>query len=59
MQGNLSIRSRVNPLGLMYIRILENLINAQIKVADPDDFAQRFTDIIRKQVECKEMKANG
>jgi len=59
MQGNLSIRTRVNPLGLMYIRILENLINAQINVTDPDQFAQRLTEIISKQVECKEMKANG
>jgi len=59
MQGNPSIRTRVNPLGLMYIRILENLINAHIKVADPDHFAQRFTEIISKQVEYKEMKANG
>ena len=59
MHSNLSIRTRVNPLGLMYIRILENLINAHIEVADPDQFAQRFTEIISRQVECKEMKAHG
>ena len=59
MQGNPSIRARVNPLGLMYIRILENLISAQINVADPDQFAQRLTEIISRQVECKEVKANG
>ena len=59
MYDNLSIRTRVNPLGLMYIRILENLISAQINVADPDQFAQRLTEIISRQVECKEVKANG
>ena len=59
MQGNPSIRARVNPLGLMYIRILEDLINARIDVTDPDQFAQRFTEIISRQVECKEMKADG